>query len=670
MYFDENSQEKVKNANGDMVTQQTLVLGWANAAELNNVKSKFDSRLPDDDDLNQDGSDADTWFSRAAQNILQNQQTQMMNLSVALNQSFYNKVVAQGGALLAGGGTLTKFIPEISNMAAGKISGAHMGIGGNILEGIGAFSGGKKGATPQKIDAVQGVMTKAIGGLSAIAAVNPIVGAVVAAGFMIGKAVAAEGERRRVERVEKDNAFYGSLPPLPKFDKSGDEYAMDVVLQTMPKSDWTNLFLPRYDPNKNWIGRICQTGIEFFPGDNEDKGWGEGSPCENYYNGALGLGMIPGTQQVTDTLQGRLSGSQIQGAKSYIPKGEVDSIWEWVQTQSVKTVGTSSIDTGDYYPSSAQTMSFLWGHIQTQGSDGNPDLYKVNCPTVDGQWRSYCDGAWDYLQETCSWDTYNFDMKGHSMKKHIDKGWQSQARRRGLVAEQSCIIACLLGVYRCHSPELGGGLLTSSPPYKQGMGSRACNTGFNSFPSDCRQSIYDAYIHERIVELHQMQYDMLSASLVCAYVKSDFGAFNSNGNDGGQAASLLAKLTAMRTKLLARPDQWKFLVEANVPRDEIHESGNWYQQLKDVGAFKKAGLGITLAPGKYGNGGPQLSAGHGFDTSAPKLMQLVGRTPGQELIKTVSIIGGRGTSRKKKSSNMPLVLGAGAMALLLMKGRK
>lgn len=667
MYLDENSQDKVKNANGDLVTQQQLVLGWANAAQLPSNKFSFDSRLPDDLDLEEL---SDTWYKRAAQNILQNQQTQMMNLSVALNQSFYNKVVVQGGALMAGVGTLKSFLPNISNMAAGKISASHMSIGGNILKGIGEVSGGVDGAATSALEAVEGVMTAAIGGLSAIAAINPIVGAVAAAGFMIGKAVAAEGERQRVARVEKDNAFYGSLLPLPKFDKSGDEYAMNIVLQTMPKSDWTNLFIPRYDPNERWVGRLCQTGVEFFPGDNEGMGWGEGDPVENGYNGSVGLGMIPGTQQVTDTLQGQLSSTEIHEAERYMPKDEVDSLWEWAQMQAPTRVGNSAIDTGDYYPSSAQTMSFLWGHIQTQGVSGNPDLYKIDCPFVDGQWRRYCDGAWDYLQEMCSWDAYNFDMKGHSMKKHIDKGWQSQARRKMMVAQHSCVIACLLGVYRCVPQELGGGFLTTSPPYKEGKSSRACKTGFNDLPSDCRQSIYDAYIHDRVRALHQMQFDMLSASLVCAYVRSDFAAFNGNGNDGGQAASMMTKLKAMRNKLLNRPDQWKYLIEANVPRDEMHGGKNWYQQLKDIGAFEKASMGITLAPGQYGQGGLQLSAGHGFDTPAPKLMQLVGRVPGQELV-IASIVGlGGSKTRKKKSSAMPLVLGAGAMALLLMKGRK
>jgi hypothetical protein len=270
----------------------------------------------------------------------------------------------------------------------------------------------------------------------------------------------------------------------------------------------------------------------------------------------------------------------------------------------------------------------------------------------------------------CSWDAYNFDRKGHSIKKHIDKGWQSQARRRMMVAQHSCVIACLLGVYRCHSQELGGGFLTGSPPYKQGKGSRACNTGFNSFPTNCRQTIYDAYIHDRIVELHEMQYKMLDASLVCAYVSSSFAAFNGNGNDGGQAASMMAKLTAMRTKLLSRPDQWKFLIESNVPRDEMHGGNNWYQQLKSVGAFSSPSMG-KLAPSDYGQGGFQLSAGQGFNTPAPALMQLVGRTPGQELVSASVVgLGGAKSGKKKKSSAMPLIIGAGAMALLMMKGRK
>jgi len=668
MFLDPNSQDKIKNANGDLITQQLMVLSWESNAGLAGPRDKFNSLLPDDSLLD---SDNNSWFKRVAQELLQNQQTQMMNMSTALNQSFFNKVVStagsQSGSIAAGLGALEKFVPEIGNMAAGRISGMNMSIGGNILVGVGdaEAASGNAGAALGAIKAVEGVMKAAVGGLSAISAINPIVGAVLAAGFMIGKAAAAEGERRRFKRVEKDNAFYSGLYKLPRFNKSGDELAMDEVLRAMPKPDWTNLFLPRYNPGQAWVGRMAQTGIEFFPGDGEDRGWGAGEPGVNKYKGVDGLGLIPGTQQVTGSLQGRLSSEQLQ----FTPKGEVDHAWEWAQTQGPRTVGTDAIDTGDYYPSSAQTMSFLWGHIQTQGASGNPDLYKIDCPMVDGQWASYCAGAWDYLHEMCNWDAYNFDMKGKSMQKHIDEGWQSQARRKMMVAQQSCIIACLLGVYRCNSPELGGGLLPNGT-YKQGMSSRACKTGFNNIPSDCRESIYDAYIHDRVVDLHQAQFDMLSASMVSAYVRSDFAAFQGSPGTQGQAADMMEKLKAMRTKLLDRPDQWKYLVEADVPREEMHGSDNWYQLLKTAGAFDNS-LGLAAPAGQvggsanYGNGGMGLKAGFGFETPAPAVLQLVGRVPGQELVEESA----RGSGSKGGGKGV-ILLAAAALGFMALRNKR
>lgn len=681
MYLNRNSQNKVENADGEMVTEQQLVNGWQLNAHMPGNPALFDSLFPDEDQLK---GESTTWFKSVAENLLQNQQTQMTNLSLAINQTFFNKVVQQEDDIDSGLGTLGKFVPEIRNLAYGSFSGKNIDVGGLWDGGLGMleFDTDRNGAEPSNLERVERVMTGAIGALSAITAINPIIGAVVAAGFMIGKAAGKEAKRKELREVEKDNEFYGeSLTPFPMFDKGGDEVAVDLVLEAMPKSDWTNLFLPRYKPAERWVGALRQTGVEFFPG-KETGGWGEAEPTFNEYRpGILGLGLIPGTQQVTGTLQSRLASERIGAALSAMAEGYrtdkgIDSVWEWMQVLGPKTIGLGSLDTGDYYPSSAQTMSFLWGHIQTQGAAGNPDLYKIDCPFVDGQWGSYCDGAWEYLHEMCSWDSYNFPMNGKSMEHFIKHGEHSQDRRKMLVAEHSCVIACLLGVYRCHSKELGGGFLNTSPPYLQGLGSKACNTGFNSIPTDCRQNIYDAYVHERIVELHKMQYEMLSASLVSAYVSSDFIAFNGNGNDGGQAAQMMTKLKAMRTKLLDRPDQWKFLVEANVPQDEDHEGNDWYGLLKDAGAFEKGPLGLAGSAGQagsemgYGQGGMKLQAGFGFETPAPPLMQLVGRIPGEELVEAVAS-GRRGTGTGSAGGGKGIILlAAAALGLIAMSKRR
>jgi len=680
MYLNPNSQNMVENALGQMVTEQDLVSRWHQAAHMGANPAKFESLFPDEDLLK---GEATTWFKSVAENLLQNQQTQMTNLSVAINQTFFNKTVQQVDSFESGLGTLSKFVPEIRSLAAGSFSGKNIDIGG-IWGGDGAGlsdvleAGASAGATMSNLEKVEKVATAAIGALSAITAINPIIGAVVAAGFMIGKAAGKEAKRRELREVEKDNTFYGEdLTPFPMFHKKGDQQAVDLVLQAMPRSDWTNLFLPRYEPTERWVGALRQTGVEFFPG-KSTGGWGEAEPTFNEYRpDILGLGLIPGTQQVTGTLQSRLASERIGAALSAMAEGyrrdtrrNIDSVWEWMQVLGPKTIGLGSLDTGDYYPSSAQTMSFLWGHIQTQGAAGNPDLYKVDCPVVDSQWGSYCDGAWDYLHEMCSWDSYNFPMNGKSMEHFIQHGEQSQNRRKMLVAEHSCVIACLLGVYRCNSKELGGGFLETQPGYLEGLGSRACNTGFNSIPTDCRQNIYDAYVHERIVELHKMQYEMLSASLVSAYVRSDFIAFNGNGNDGGQAAQMMAKLKAMRTKLLDRPDQWKFLVEANVPQDEDHEGNDWYGLLKDAGAFEKEPLGLAGSAGQagsemgYGQGGMKLQAGFGFETPAPPLMQLVGRIPGEELVEAAA------SGRSSGGGKGVILLAAAALGLIAMSKRR
>lgn len=665
MFIDPSSDELLYLPAGT-ISERNFVEDWVRFADIPSNEGLFESLFPPDFSEETDG-----WLVAVANDIRSNQQTQLENFSLALNQTFYNKVVSDVGSSFNqwfGGGTLGEFLPQIDNMAQGALSTVRLGSGI-----IGAAGGENQGAPSDVIQKVENTFNGAIGALSAITAINPIVGAIAAVGFMVAKAAAREAERQRVRKVEADNAFYKGLPKMPTFSKQGDEKAVDLILSQMPENDWTNLFIPRYNPRKEWIGVMHQTGFLFYPGERDGGGWAEGGHDENYYapTDSKGLGMIPGTQQITGSIQSRLSSYEIGLAHSYIQKGgakEVDTLWEWAQIQDPKAIGEVTMDTGDFYPSSAQTLSFLWGHMQKQGASGNPDLYKVNCPYIDGQWHDYCEGAWNYVNEMCGWDMYSFDTDGKSIAKLIKQGQQSQNRRRMMEALHSCALACQLGVYRCYSPELGGGLMPGGQYWGRGS-TPNCNVGLNSMNSNCRQNIWEAYIHDRVVGLHQMQYQMLSASLVCAYVKESYAAFDPDiaTGDNGQALDLLYKLRSMRNALLERPDQWKHLNPDNVPRDEMHEGQNWYDLLESVGAFAFDPVkGIEATPGAnpgsgngtgYGSSGLELSAGEGFDNPAPPVLELVGRIPGQEDLPPKRSLGG-----SSKSGGGGLVV-AGAAAL-------
>jgi hypothetical protein len=662
---------------GRWLTEEEFMVKWRTNAGIPTgaAARQFDSFLPDMRDL---GLATSPWLANVAKGVVQNQQLQMDNFALAINSTWYNKAVLPTGMSIGGaapwtGGTLEEFLPELGNLASGALTA--IDLGGDLYAGIGTALGGEGGAVTQAIEVAEAVVGAAIGAISAIAVVNPIVGAVVAVGFGLAKAATHEADRRKAEaaaaaqqRRDDEDDFYLNLRPLPTFSKRDDSLAMDLVLARMPTTDYTSLYLPRYATNKPWFGELRQEGFVFGPGDpgglggiGSNRQWGEGLFVPNEYDGQDCLGMIPGTQQISDLIISRLDqntskywSQEIAGGDT--PKG-LNSVWEGVQYgDSLRRIGEHVMDSGDFYPSSSQVLTFMWGNMQMQGASGNPDLYKLNMPYIDGEWRNYIGNAWDYLLDTCTIETYEFDRGGHSMKKLIKEGYKSQGRRMMIEANFSCALSCMFGTYRCDGAgdviPKGNQDGKSWRSYRAGPGTPACDLDVRAFPfkgqgTACRESIYDSYLRDRIVETHQFQWKMLSASLVCAYVRESFAAFTppSFVNDNGQAANMKEKLRAMRDLLLVRPDQWRYLVEENVPRGEDHRGNDWYELLKEKGAFTdqpgRGVLGGTAGEG-YGQGGLALQSGQGFQMPAPSLMPLVGRVPMQESVPRSTRSGGGG----------------------------
>ncbi len=149
---------------------------------------------------------------------------------------------------------------------------------------------------------------------------------------------------------------------------------------------------------------------------------------------------------------------------------------------------------------------------------------------------------------------------------------------------------------------------------------------------------------------------------MCAYVSENLAAFEPSPGDNGQAEDLRELLRSQRDALLTRPDQWKYLVEENVPRTEDHRGSNWYDALEAVGAFEAAtgpGLGklsVGAQPGNYG----LESSNDGFDEQMPLVMQLVGRIPGEE---DAPARYSRGSGGSSSGGGGALVAGAAALAM-------
>jgi hypothetical protein len=681
MFLNPNSDELIDIPGFGQVKVSSLVSQWERDGDIPAEEDQFESEFPTEADLFSDN--AGPRIRALSRRAFASQQVQLENIGQALGQTMYVKVVDFVGENQwdLEGGTLNEFLPAIGELASGLLNDLNFdgSTAGEGLQGV---------ATEVAMEMVQQVMTKVISSIAAIPVAGPIIAAVLYVGFAFFKAAKRQQQARDERERLKENSFYQDLRDMQGFYKHGDEVAMGFVLETMRSTDWTNLFLPAFDPRADWVGAMRSTGFEFFPGDRgtsdemefmldgNSAGWGAGVPRLNEYKGKSNcLGMIPGTQQITDTIQSRVSAYNMGKAASWVErvnaqKGntqkkfrekKVDTLWEFLMTLPPSTMGADSTDAGDYLPSATQTMSFLWGHMQMQGASGNPDLYRVNCPYIDGQWRAYYRGAYDFIEEMCSWDMFDFDMDGDSMVDIIAAPSHFSSRIRRMEAQYACAIPCQMGVYRCYSQALGGGFMAPT----SSMIHPSCNVGFNNFPSECEQDLWSAYIHDAIVELHTMQYRMLRSSLVCAYASESLAAFVPSPGDNGQAEDLLELMRSQRDALLTRPDQWEYLVEENVPRAEDHRGSNWYGQLEAVGAFDAATgpgrgkMSIGAQPGNYG----LESSGDGFDEQMPLVMQLVGRLPGEEDAPGIRPVGGSSSS---SGGGGMIIAGAAALALYAM----
>jgi hypothetical protein len=633
-----------------LINEEDFIEKWRDTKGFGGDTKNFSSSFPIDDDLYKEGGD---WGISSAKN--QFRTMQLENFERAVNQTFYNKLVKPLDMPNFGGGSLLSYMPEVSGL---------------VKNSFGTIDWGSKNLGAEIANAAIGA---AIQLLSKIPYVGQILAAVFAVAAIIIKAIVGNAMRKRARRAQAENSFYEGAPDVPRFSKGADELLVDVILESMRNGDWTNLFLPQYNWKEEWAGVLYSDGFGFAPSGKRGSkygGWGSGRPvAASYVSENDCIGYMPGTQQITGMILGKIPESVV-GAQSdwgaNTGAGDwknCDTLWEYIQAHDVSMLNSHHsediIDSGDYYPSGAQTMSQLWGHIQM---DGNPDLYRINTHYIDRAWRMYCEGAVDYLKSMCA---VKYHRTPDQMRLEIKKARHTDLRLRALESRFSCALSYHMGVYRCVPGDLGGDGAEMWPQAQSWsrnklsfQGSFEKNTAYGP---QCWTDMYNGYLKQTIRDLRDRQFDSLSKSLVCAYVRSDYAAFQGDGNGG-----LRKKLHDMRELLLTRKDQWRYLTESDVPRDDAHNGANWYNQLKSAGAFSIAYHSSAtkisanfekVTPGRLGFEGA-LQAG----AKMPPL-QLSGRVPGQEVTSP------SGRSGKKSSSNMAMI-GLVAAGILFLKSRK
>ncbi|MCA9712030.1 MAG: hypothetical protein KDK70_39710, partial [Myxococcales bacterium] len=196
---------------------------------------------------------------------------------------------------------------------------------------------------PETLDALYESLARtgvgiAVDVLSAI----PIVG-------IIAKAIGTMGLFAwDVSKMSQDKARE-FLPPPQAYDRDAEEYVMNTqLLPALSTNDWTGLFLPRLGSTR----RVREI----------ETGWLFDSP-----GSGLGLGFIPGTQQITSATQA------LWHKKSSRPGGSL----------------ASHQDIGDFYPGPAQLMTALDQQVQRPG----PELWAVAPSVVRSAWREHVEAT-------------------------------------------------------------------------------------------------------------------------------------------------------------------------------------------------------------------------------------------------------------------------------------
>lgn len=596
------------------------------------------------------------------------------NLHDAMNLSYMKKAIraaAEGWADI-GGGVLTEYLPAIQDLAKG---------------GLAAFIGNESSDDFQEMLVDTAFMT-AIKLLSKIPVVGQILAALVAVGFMFVKIFKYNADQRKSGFDQETAIAEAKLLSFPVGDEDTDAYYMNnMLLNMMQYPDWTSFFLPRYDWNQPWVARRYEQGMGFAPGTPGSK-YTNGDFVPGTYKDIQCLGFIPGTQQITGMIE-VLSPTLGQESYALAPSKkkrlkENKSMWNylawngpfgiqgWKRAPGGKLLKGEVVDFGDYFPSCAQLLTTMWAHFEM---DGNPDLYRIDTRVMDTAWRRYCDGAMDYVKETASWDEWGSTegLKSiiNSGGKDFDGAGHSEIQR-SMAAMFACGIPCVLGSWRCKEDSFA---LRKAQDYRTGFNYEYCATNFNSYGTEaaraCREGdMYTDSIKGKLRAIRKRQKSMLKHSLVCVYVHSEFAAF---GDD-----ELGKLLYDMRELFLTRKDQWRYLVEQDVPRNEVHNGQNWYNLLKSKGAFSiayRAGSKTSVSAewGTYDRGEAKRIKPRDLGTRvglvpgriAPPV-GIGGRVPGEEFVPDA----GSRPSSGKGGSSAPLLIGIAALAFLFMKNRR
>lgn len=473
-------------------------------------------------------------------------------------------------------------------------------------------------------------------GMAAVGVSVPVVGWIGAAISIVATAVSAAFNRAKAKKAaddaERARQLYAEFPPMQVADAEMDAATVERGIRRIIRThDWTKIWAPAF--KGEWQGVARQGGMAFAQG-GTDAGDDELTrEATKFFVPSRGLGVIPGTDQVTRVVQVSLETNP----------DDIDAA-AWLSFKSGKGRDPRGIDvngrkgytrikdTGMYYPATGRLAASLWEMLTAKEGysyHGNPYVFRVDARELHEAWKDWAEGGLRFIREVCyPWYPTYLQPDG-SISAALNTSSKDPAV--DLVGYFGTGIFLAMGVwagrvapgstsqnlkYSVYPRPAGfGGAELHSTPDAYGMVKSSISSTYSgaflpiydpaNWPDQCMGERYHrgplgVSIEGTLTALQKLQAWTLRHTLASAYCSQFDAAFAGVAN-----ASSRDHLFRMRGALLRATDRM-YIDLADVPDDEPGLSGmprsdSWKQQL--------IASGVPSAPKRLGGGGFKFSAG-------------------------------------------------------------
>lgn len=393
-------------------------------------------------------------------------------------------------------------------------------------------------------------------GMTALSAMGPV-GAAAAAIIGFAAAIINAFRSRRVradqEREERIQEAYKYFPRLQEPREEVDTWTVNNrLMPIMQTGDWTPIFLPRFKGDR-WVVVERVGGFAMAPGETLDSKNPLTERQEAVFNPTGGIGFLPGANAIKSVVQVSLPEQDPRTQK-------------WIERGSPFPLLPSMVkDVGSFLVNTTRLAAIAWSWVASK--DNSPHLYKVDTHRLHEGWRTYCESG---------------------IAQIVNRPPNLPPREfRNLFVSA---IACSIGGWRCtwgegrHNVLTHGGSLPEqmnrNPPatfHPNRPRDRGCLIDYSE-PAKCLTNVYELRARGVFDQLRSRQWDALGRTLLCAYVRSSWAAF--------EDPELRLRLDQMRGILLQHPDRMHVNI-ADVPPEEMHEGESLRTRLLKSGVPAK-----------------------------------------------------------------------------------